>query len=175
MFLSARDASNNQEETLYLDGQNEFRALGAELEKSVPLLAKQAIQVISSPLGVTSGSSSADEISELSLIDKDDFEEFLTVSELVSELEPKFKRQLFELERRFQFLAKREVDEHTNPLGPEVLCNIFAESIKTMQSDRQAVSKVYRALKNVLDAGLGGYYDEVNRLLVNNNVLRVIE
>ena len=37
----------------------------------------------------------------MSLIDKDEFEEFLTVSQLVSDLEPRFKEDLFKLERRF--------------------------------------------------------------------------
>lgn len=175
LFLSARDAINNQEETLFLDGQNEFRRLGKELESNVPMLAKQAVQIINSPLGADASNSRNDDTGELQLIDKDDFEEFLTVSELVSELEPKFKAPLFELERRFQYLAKREVDEHSNPIGPEVLCNLFAETIKTMESDRQAVNKVYAALKKVLDSGLGRYYDEVNKFFVNHNVLRIIE
>ena len=176
LFLAARDAGNNREETMFLDGQNEFRKLSVELEADVPELMRKGIQIINSPLSSDSSSSGAsDDTGELSLIDKDDFEEFLTVSELVSELEPKFKSSLFELEKRFQFLAKREIDEHSNPIGPEVMCNIFAESIRTMESDRQAVARVYTSLKKVLDAGLGRFYDEVNRLFIDNKILPVVE
>ena len=125
LFLAARDAGNNLEETRYLDGQNEFRRRQEGIEKDVPVLIKRAIQIINSPITTTSDSNDQQsDVGELSLIEKDDFEEFLTVSELVSELEPKFKSQLYDLEKRFEFLAKREVDEHSNPLGPEVLSNI---------------------------------------------------
>ncbi|MEM7465314.1 MAG: DUF1631 family protein [Pseudomonadota bacterium] len=176
LFLGARDAGNNLDETRFLDGQNEFRGRHSAIEADVPILVRKAVQIINSPISADgSGKSDDDSGSELSLIDKDDFEEFLTVAELVSELEPKFKTHLFELEKRFSHLAKREVDEHSNPIGPEVLSNVFADSLKNLQSDRMAINQIYGALKKVLDAGLGRFYDEVNQFFISNSVLPVIE
>ncbi|MGR8947456.1 MAG: DUF1631 family protein, partial [Gammaproteobacteria bacterium] len=176
LFLSARDAANNQEETRFLDGQNEFRERKSAIEKGVPAFVKKALQIINSPISATSeADEQRAEVGELSLIEKEEFEEFLTVSELVSELEPKFKAQLYDLEKRFQFLARREVDEHSNPLGPEVICNIFAECLKNLQSDRSAINQIYSSLKKVLDAGLGHFYDEVNAFLIGKNVLPIIK
>lgn len=176
LFLAARDAGNNRDETRYLDGLNEFKGRKSSLKTDVPALIRKAIQIINSPVKSSiEQNNGGDELPELSLIDKEDFEEFLTVSELISELEPKFKSQLFEIERRFEYLAKRKIDEQNNPLGPQVICNIFAESLKNLQSDRIATVVIYKGLRKALDAGLGRLYDSVNRFFVDKDVLPVIE
>ena len=174
LFIAARDAGNNADETRFLDGQTEMRKRKVEFEQTVPELVRKGVGILNSPLQIQSNSSDS-ALPELSLVDKDDFEEFLTVSELVSELEPKFKEALFELEKRFSVLANRDIDEHNNPIGPEVLCNVFAEVLKNLESDRMAINKVYRALRNVLADGLGRFYDSVNQFLIQHDILPVVE
>jgi len=175
LFLAARDAGNNAEETRYLDGQTEIRGRGNEVNELVPKLLDKGISILNTPLSAVEEESSSSALSELSLIDKDEFEEFLTVSQLVSDLEPRFKEELYQLGRRFSLLAKREVDERTNPIGPAVVGGVFAEVLKNLQSDRSAIGIVFRTLRNVLEQNLAQLYTDTNALLIDLDILPVIE
>jgi diguanylate cyclase (GGDEF)-like protein len=175
LFLAARDAGNNVEETRFLDGQNEIGGRRDDISEMVPNLLQKGVAILNSPLNTTQEETSGPAVSELSLIDKDEFEEFLTVSQLVSDLEPRFKEDLFQLDRRFSLLAKREVDDRSNPLGPAVVGGIFAEALKNLRSDRSAVNVIYRTLRQVLESNLGRLYSDANEMLVELGVLPVIE
>lgn len=175
LFLAARDAGNNLDETRFLDGQNEIRGRRDDIRETVPNLLQKGVAILNSPLSATQEESASPTVSELSLIDKDEFEEFLTVSQLVSDLEPRFKEELFKLDRRFSLLAKREVDDRSNPLGPAVIGGVFAEALKNLRSDRSAVNVIYRTLRQVLEANLGRLYTDANALLVDLGILPVIE
>lgn len=175
LFLAARDAGNNLDETRFLDGQNEIRGRRDDIGELVPKLLGKGVSILNSPLSTSREEAAEPAVSELSLIDKDEFEEFLTVSQLVSDLEPRFKDELFQLDRRFSLLAKREVDDRSNPLGPAVVGGVFAEALKNLRSDRSAVNVIYRTLRQVLESNLGRLYTEANELLVELGVLPVIE
>lgn len=175
LFLAARDAGNNLDETRFLDGQNEIRGRRDDIRETVPDLLQKGVAILNSPLSATQEETTSPTVSELSLIDKDEFEEFLTVSQLVSDLEPRFKEELFKLERRLSLLAKREVDDRSNPLGPAVIGGVFAEALKNLRSDRSAVNVIYRTLRQVLEANLGQLYTDANALLVDLGILPVIE
>ncbi len=175
LFISARDAGNNVDETRYLDGQNEMRGREDSIKANIPKLLLKGVSILNSPLSLQEEEAETTELSELSLIDKDEFEEFLTLSQLVSELEPRFKDPLYELDRRFSVLANREVDERSNPIGPAVVGGAFAEELKNLQSDRVAVNVIYRTLRKVLEPNLNKLYKDANALLVEHGVLPVVE
>ncbi len=175
LFLAARDASNNLEETRYLDGQNEIRRRGEQISEQIPELLRKGISILNSPLSNLEPVDEPSSLSELSLIDKDEFEEFLSVSQLVSELEPRFKETLYNLERRLSVLANRDVDERTNPIGPAVVCGAFAEGLKNLESDRTAVNVICRTLGKALELNLARLYEKVNELLVEFGILPVVE
>lgn len=175
LFIAARDASNNREETRYLDGQNELRARRTSLIENVPKLLGDGVAILNNPLSNVEAEEQGPALSELSLVDKDEFEEFLTVAQLVSELEPRFKDPIFQLDSRFSALAKREIDERSNPIGPTIVGSVFAEELKNLQSDRSAINVIYQALRKTLESTLGQLYEDVNRLLVENGILPVIE
>jgi len=175
LFLAARDAKNNREETRFLDGQNEIRSRSNAIKENVPKLLSKGVSILNSPLNLGPEEPATPTLSELSLIDKEEFEEFLTVSQLVSELDLCFKDPLYQLDRRFSALANREVDERSNPLGPAVVGGVFAEELKNLQSDRSAVNIIYRTLRKVLEVNLDLLYTDANALLVENGILPVIE
>ena len=99
LFLAARDAGNNVDETRYLEGRDEVRGRAEAISKNVPSLLNKGISTIKSPLTLAEDAEASPVLSELSLVAKDEFEEFLTLSQLVSELEPRLKNSLSELDR----------------------------------------------------------------------------
>lgn len=175
-FLAARDVGNNRDQTKILDGQAEFRRRTDRLKQEVPALLEQGIAILNDPLQQKPRQiTDTSPLSALSLVDKDAFEEFLTVSEIISELEPKYKDALHDLNKRLSKLARRDLDERSNPFGPAVVCNVFAEALKGMQAERIAVDLVYKALRRAVEPQLERLYDEANKILADHGVLPQIE
>ena len=175
LFLAARDAGNNVDQNRYLDGQREIRARQKRVRESVPARIETGVSILRNPLAEEDAEAAGGGPSDLSLVDKDEFEEFLVISEIVSELEPEFYDTLFALGRRFTYLANREIGLSALPVGPGVLCNAIAECLKGLQSDRRVIARVYKVLHEVMSANLGRFYDDLNKLLVEHGVLPVIE
>jgi len=175
LFARARDAGNNVDETRFIDGQREMRGRRDKVRDEVPPKIAEAIRILGNPLSSADRDPQALGLSDLSLIEKDDFEDFLAISEMVSELEPEFQQPLWELSRRFSHLANREVTDSSNPIGPSVLCNAVAESLKGLQSERSVTSEIYAVLRGVMSRHLGQLYAAANGLLVEHGVLPVIE
>ena len=175
LFARARDAGNNVDETRFIDGQREMRARRDKVRAEVPPKIAEAIRILGNPLSSADRDPQAFGLSDLSLIEKDEFEDFLAISEMVSELEPEFQQPLWELSRRFSHLANREVTDSSNPIGPSVLCNAVAESLKGLQSERRVASVIYEVLRGVMSRQLEALYAAANALLVEHGVLPVIE
>ncbi|MEX2479222.1 MAG: DUF1631 family protein [Gammaproteobacteria bacterium] len=175
LFLAARDADNNVAQNRLLDGQREMRGRHKRILDEVVPKIEHGVAILGNPLESAPKDPSSIGLSDLSLVEKDEFEEFLAISELVSELEPEFSEALFQLGRRISHLANRDVGASNNPIGPSVLCNAVAESLKGLQSDRWVTVIVYRVLREVMSNELGAFYQAANALLIEHGVLPVIE
>ena len=175
MFNAARDAKSNRENTLFTDAQNAFKRRSDAIRQQVPEILTRAAAILGNPLADRATPAETTSLSNLSLVDKDEFEEFLSVSEAVSELEGRFKDPLHALSRRLGLLARRVMDDSNNPIGPAVICNAFAESMKGVLATKPTSDLAYRTLRRTLEPQLGKLYDAVNQLLIDNGVMPVIE
>ncbi len=175
LFLAARDAGNNVDETRFLDGQREMRNRRDEIRAEVPTKIERGISIIGNPLSDQDKEPASMGLSDLSLVEKDEFEEFLAVSEMVSELEPLYNEALYALGQRFTYLSNREVEVSSIPIGPSVMCGAIAEGLKSLQSDRGVTKRIFEVLHDVMSADLGALYDKANELLVEQGIVPKIE
>ena len=175
LFLAARDAGNNLDETRFLDGQREMRGLQDRIREDIPPKIDKGISIIGNPLSDQDKEPGSLGLSDLSLVEKDEFEEFLAVSEMVSELEPEFNEPLNALSHRFTYLAKREIEVSSIPIGPSVICNAIAECLKSLQSDRGVTKRIFEVLHEVMSGNLGVLYVAVNELFVEQGIVPVIK
>ena len=175
LFLAARDAGNNVDETRFLDGQREMRNRQDEIRAEVPTKIERGISIIGNPLSDQDKEPASMGLSDLSLVEKDEFEEFLAVSEMVSELEPLYNEALYALGQRFTYLSNREVEVSSIPIGPSVMCGAIAEGLKSLQSDRGVTKRIFEVLHDVMSADLGALYDKANELLVEQGIVPKIE
>ncbi len=175
LFAAARDAGSNLEETRFLDGQREMRRLRDRVRTEVLSLVERALAGLENPFADRGRRVDALELSDLSLVELDEFEEFLLVSKVVSELEPELQEPLAALRRRFSFLANRELDVDSIPIGPAVLCYAIAESLRGTESGLEVIARIYGALRSEMSGSLSRLYAAVNGFFVAEGVLPVIE
>ncbi len=175
LFVAARDAKSNREQVFYTDMQADLRRRQDALQRQVPETLVKAAAILGNPLAERATPAPVTSLSNLSLVDKEEFEEFLSVSEAVSELETRHKDALRALSRRLGHLARRAMGDADNPVGPAVFCNAFAEAMKGMFVNRSVSDLAYRSLRRLAEPHLERLYDDLNRLLVEHGILPVLE
>ncbi len=106
----------------------------------------------------------------LSLVDEDVFEDFLALSEIAVRANDRYKDQLQELNLRFSRLVATPIEQRTNPLSPEAVCEAFRDAIKDLRAHRMALLVIYRSFETHVVKGLGELYDTVNRLLARHGI-----
>jgi len=169
-----RDARNNREQMLFNEAQARFSRRQSQIVRQTVETVARAIDILDDPLQpmvAPDGENSTD----LSLIELADFEEFLTVSQLSGAFEKRLGASLAPLNKRLSFLAQREVENSTSPLGPRVICEAFADAMKGLLNDNKVSDLVYQALREALDEQLEDLYTRVNSLMADRGVLSVIE
>lgn len=175
LFSAARNAGSNLAEVRFLDGQREMRRLRDRLITEVLSLVDRALTGLENPLADAGHRGNALELSDLSLVEVDEFEEFLLVSKVVAELEPELREPLDTLQKRFSSLASRELDVSSIPIGPAALCYAVAESLRGLELGLDVTSCIYGALRNVMSGSLGQLYAAVNDFFVAEGVQLAVE
>jgi diguanylate cyclase (GGDEF)-like protein len=112
---------------------------------------------------------------ELSLVNDEQFEEFLAVTDAVSRLEPRYKEQLYALERRLSALTGTEYTSTNNPLGPTALCRIFYQALHGIDIDPEPQSLMFKKLEMALGPVFGTIYDQSNQTLIQEGIIPQIE
>jgi len=109
-------------------------------------------------------------VSKLSLVDKEAFEDFLAISEMISRAEHRFERPLEELQQRFSRLLKRRAEASDNPVGPAAICYALDDALGDLPVQPEAMHLIYKAFEDEVIAGLGGMYQAMNEALQRQGV-----
>ncbi len=119
-----------------------------------------------------SSNQSAQELSSLtlSLVEEDEFEEWLAYSDMARKLEAEFQDQLNDLNHRLGVLVNEVVDRETNPFAPASFGQGFQDTMKVVTLDRKALQVSYAIYKEVLSTALGEMYDKINKYLNDKGV-----
>lgn len=172
LFSAARDAPNNLQEVSYFDARAALKNHQAEIAGVVQGNVKS---LLGSWRREKDATETATKAGELSLLDEAEFEEFLAVTDAVARLEPRYKEQIYGLERRLSELTGEDYGPGRNPLEPAVLCRAFFEAIHRVSMDRDPQTLTYKMLEAALDPALAEIYDSVNEMLVREGIVPHIE
>ncbi|PKM21857.1 MAG: hypothetical protein CVV10_07255, partial [Gammaproteobacteria bacterium HGW-Gammaproteobacteria-14] len=113
--------------------------------------------------------------SRLSLVDKDMFEDWLTLKVMASRAETHFNESLLHLQLRFDEIFSISLSARRNPVHPSVFCNAFGESLRLLplkqKTDRIILAVFEEQVINHLDA----LYVDTNASLADCGVLPDID
>jgi hypothetical protein len=99
-----------------------------------------------------------------SQIDRQLFEDWMSLIDKVIQLESKYEDVLKMLESRLSQLANRDILNHDNPFGPNVLCHSFHYSLQGLELDNSQRNRVYGIFNHLLDAQLPKLYNDLRIL-----------
>lgn len=101
----------------------------------------------------------------LSLVDEEQFEEWLCLSTLVNRIESDETLPLTELRRRYGALRAMPLDRATDPFGPEAILHAFQQAIAPLALPTQVGAVVYETFGVALHARCAALYGELNDVL----------
>ncbi len=111
----------------------------------------------------------------LSLMDNDDLEESLAISNMASKSENQYKQELQAIEQRFAAMLKvEEVSHYSNPISPANLCASFQAALQHLEVVIQIKLVIYKLFDKQMSRQLGGLYQEMGNMLGNAGILPML-
>ncbi|ADJ27806.1 DUF1631 family protein [Nitrosococcus watsonii] len=175
LFLCARDAGNNLEQTFYLEAMEEIKSHRSRVEEHWQKNILARLSALGTIGNAPPPREEEIETSKLSMVDKDEFEDWLAIAEVVSKMEACYADPLFELEKRFSRLAGEILDKENNPVGPRAICRALQEAMRDLEISRYIKQRIYKVFKETADDKLSLLYDNLNELLRGGGILPSLE
>jgi hypothetical protein len=111
-------------------------------------------------------------VGNLQLVAREQLEDELAVSMIVSRANAQHAETLWKLNRRLAALrgGKRVADDN-NPFGPQVVCHALREAMQSIDCEQKARIFIYKHLGKLLLGAFGKLFGLLNDLLVKAGVL----
>ncbi len=114
-------------------------------------------------------------LNEMTLVEESDLEESIAVKNMITKIRYQYPEELNALQTRLAHLfPSAGVDDDSNPIGPESICQAFMQAIKTLSIGVNINLIILKLFELDIITGLKPLYDTVNKLLIDANVLPVI-
>ncbi len=173
-FQSAEQSDNNSEQMKFFDAIN-------TLNKSKDKLKVQFLKLMEDNFDFFGKQTKKEhqlaenEPQELDLIDQYEFENWLTVNQLIIEISPNHEQALSEIKHRLAVLFS--VDDkkiEKTPFSPEVIFNEFSDVIHQYFLNDDVLLILYKRFEKVIDNHLAEIYKEINNIFISHDILPVI-
>lgn len=102
---------------------------------------------------------------DLSIIEKDDFEDWLSIAAVNNRLNDRFSRELAILELRLEKVYGFSLDMKNNPLAPAMICNGVRQAFADMPLALEVRQIVYAAMQDALEDPLAALYKNLLKAL----------
>ncbi|MBM7061501.1 DUF1631 domain-containing protein [Pseudomonas sp. UL073] len=172
LFECAEKAENNQVQTLFFDNMREIRRQRPRIERSYH---QQIAQNFNDFLeGKLKDAEQPDEVSvdELTLMQNEDYEESLQVTNMVSRVKSRCAQQLFALEQRLAVLNNgHKLGEDSNPFGPQAIAQAFRDALAPSPFPLRIKTILYMLFDRHVMQSLDSMYEAMNKRLIDAGVL----
>ncbi len=172
LFERAEKAENNMLQTRYFDAMRELRIIRRDIsEDFIALFTTWFNEGI--PRSMETGGLDLDwDSPAMGLVESDDLEEQLAITNLVNKIRGNCKQSLFALDKRVGFLLRDpDLERWQNPLGPEAICHAFRDAAKRIESGLEIRLVIFKLFDHYVASHLDATYKEVNQHLVKLGVL----
>ncbi|MBW7471359.1 DUF1631 family protein [Marinobacter sp. M216] len=158
---AAQKATNDQQ-------ANEFMDASGQLQARQRVIWHQMARTLESPLKPAPKGFPG---SELSVVDKGEFEDWLTIRVMVTKADTQYRGDLLQLKLRLDKLGIANATGHHNPLGPSLVCESFHAGLSQLKATREVEKVCLKVFEQIVLQQLGPLYEELNNILIRQGVL----
>ena len=170
LFDCAEKAENNQVQTLFFDSMREIRKLRPLIERTYhQQIAANFTEFFA---GQQKPAQDEPEADQLSLVENEDYEESLLVTNMVSKVRSRCAPQLFALDQRLALLnGGYKLAEIDNPFDPQAIAQAFRIALQPCPLVLRIKTILYMLFEEHVMQGLDDLYVALNQRLVEAGVL----
>lgn len=158
---AAQKATNDQQ-------ANEFMDFSGQVKARQRVIWHQIARSLESPLKPAPKGFPG---SELSVVDKGEFEDWLTIRVMVTKADTQYRKDLLQLKLRLDNLGIANATGHHNPLGPSLVCESFHSGLNQLKASRDVEKVCLKIFEQSVLHHLGPLYKELNDILIRHGVL----
>lgn len=166
LFHRAEDAASNQKELEIFEQYNQLRKDNNELIAVLREITKRMPDELSEYISV------ADDVAQLSLVEDEELEITLALTQIESVLSSKFIHYLFALEKRIKVLfASRNVTKSNMPFGATSICWILSQTLEKAQFSLHTKTAILKLLSKELVKNFEDAYRKIDEQFVKAKIL----
>ncbi|WP_439859685.1 DUF1631 domain-containing protein [Pseudomonas sp. MBLB4136] len=172
LFECAEQAENNQVQTLFFDSMREIRKQRPQIERSYHQKISRNFSDFLD--GTLRPPTRADEVDaeQLALVQNEDYEESLQVTNMVSRVKARCAQAIFALEQRLALLNNgKKLGEDGNPFGPQMIAQAFREALAPSPFPLRIKVILYGLFDQHVMHSLDSLYAALNQRLIDAGVL----
>jgi len=182
LFEYADKAVNNEQQTIYLHAMRDIRlkktgikeAFFAEFDRQFHSQLSTSATPLSSDTAVTANDYPTG--MGLSLVDEDELDESLAITNMLSRVHNEYREALSELIHRINEVCEgKEFHKESNPLSPDIICNAFAKALSCLPTNLEVRLILYKLFEEFVARNLGKLYHDINRMFVAVGILPTIK
>ena len=172
LFECAEKAENNQVQNLFFDNMREIRKQRPQIERRYhQQIAQNFSDFLEGKLKPPPSASKLD-AEHMALVQNEDYEESLQVTNMVSRVKARCAQQLFALEQRLALLNNgQKLGEDINPFGPQMIAQAFRDALMPCPFPLRIKIILYTLLDTHVMQSLDSIYAALNQRLIDAGVL----
>ncbi len=176
LFECAEKAENNQVQNLFFDSMREIRKLRPQIERSYHQTISRSFSDFFEgklkPRARRLDPQAEVDAERMSLVQNEDYEESLQITNMVSRINARCAQALFALEQRLALLNNgQKLSEESNPFGPRVIAEAFRDALSPCPLELKIKVILYSLFDQHVMRGLDRLYGELNQRLIEAGVL----
>lgn len=172
LFQWAEKAENNQVQALFFDNMRNIRKLRPQIERHYHLSISEGIADFLDGKLVPAAGVAHVQLEELALVQNEDYEEILQVTNMASRVQARSAQALFALEQRLALLNNGQpLPEGSNPIAPKTIAQAFLSALAPCSLPLRIKLVLYGLFDKHLMHELDALYNALNQRLIEAGVL----
>lgn len=170
LFEIADRATSNAEQNAFFEAMRDLRMKRRGIERG---FLQQVFESFSKLNQYEIGKPTPQEPSfeSLALVQNDELEESVAIDTMVAKVMNRASQPLSHLTTRMNVLVSRKLDDKSNPLGPQQLCEYFLEACRTLGVDIKVKLIILKLFERYVLSDIEQLYAESNQTFVAAGIL----
>jgi hypothetical protein len=172
LFELSDKVDNDRERNQYFEAMRKVRLKRDAIKREFDQEIQECFGRVSRGKSATKTSDVDEDDTELTLLEHDDLEDNIAISNMISRARPQFEDELLAVTERLKLVLKRDsLKADENPLDPQAICHCFHIASELLETDIQVKLIFYKLFERYVINNLGPFYREVNQFLIDKGVL----
>ena len=172
LFEQAESCSNNEEQQRYFEALQQLKTRGSAMHSTFSQQLGDSFTCFTEGRDLDKQHNENIDLNNLTLLDREELEDELAISVIVSKSNSRNSEVLWKLNRRMAVLrGGKNVNDETNPFGPASVCKAIQAAIAELTIDNKAKIVIYKQLGKVFVVSFSKIFTALNDALVEKNIL----